>query len=703
MPQVATAVENNFKAGFVTEFTGLNFPEQACTETLNCSFEFDGSVRRRLGYDFENNYTTKAINRTNSVVVNYLWKNVSGDGNVTLNVSQIGNTVYFYKVIDGVISTGAIASTVTLTPVSGAPGTSTVEAQFSDGNGFLFITHPYCELLKVSYNSTTETVSSSSIIVKIRDFEGATADPYAIDTRPTATLAGLNVSHHYNLLNQGWLTTNLTTWDGVHTTMPSNADVMWSFKDTSNNFDASAAAVDRVTAGNTPAAKGHFILTLSNQDRDTASGLTGVAATTSGHQRFSTSAFFAGRAFYAGINYAGFNSKIYFTQLVERDEQYGFCYQTNDPTSEDLFDLLPVDGGVISIPEAGTIFKLVAVPGGLAIFAANGVWFITGSTGLGFAANDYTVQKIATITTTSASSFVDVQGFPIWWNNEGIFTLSAQGGGLPQVQSLTDSTIKTYYDTIPVSAKENAKGFYNKVTKKAQWLFKTVDTTQLTSKYEYDRILNFDTRTGAFYVWTIPTSTVNIHAIVVVDSISGTTSLNNIVDGSGNQVIDGSGDDVVSFSVITSSATPSFKYLTSYPSGGSYLFTFSDASNSSYLDWFKFDITGINFDSYFTTGYKIRGQANREFQPTWITVYSRLTDPVQFYFQGLWDYATSGNTGRWSTKQYISHSESNYSTASRRIKVRGHGKALQFKVTSVDGQPFDIIGWAEYSTGNQIP
>ncbi len=210
MPQQSiVAVENSFINGLVTEATGLNFPESACTETFDCVFGIDGSVYRREGFDFEGNYTTKTINRANVVVNSYLWQNVAGDGNVTVLVLQVGNKLYFYETSgSGIFSTGAVASTVTLTPVAGAPITETVEAQFSDGNGYLFVTHPYCDPMRIAYDTTTDTATATSLNLKIRDFEGALADSLAVDARPTSTLAALEVNHKYNLYNQGWTTTN---------------------------------------------------------------------------------------------------------------------------------------------------------------------------------------------------------------------------------------------------------------------------------------------------------------------------------------------------------------------------------------------------------------------------------------------------------------------------------------------------------------
>lgn len=703
--QSAYSVENNFKNGLITEATGLGFPESACTETWNCEFDLDGSVSRRLGFEFESGYVLKDINRNNFAINTYLWNNVGGTGDLSLVVQQTGSSIYFYEINeDDSFSSGAIVDTIVLNGIS-APATEVeiYEAQYSNGNGLLVITHPLCHPILVTYDPVTKTVDGALIILKIRDFEGAQADPYAVSERPTSTYAALNVNHKYNLLNQGWLDAQLTAWDTAHTTMPSNADVMWRFRDTNDALDMSATAVDKVVSGNTPAPKGHFILSLFNQNRDAASGLTGVAATTTGKYAPSTSAFFAGRVFYSGINTAKFNSDIYFTKIIENDvADYSQCHQTNDPTSYELFDLLPSDGGVISIPEAGTIYKLFTVPGGLSVHAENGVWFVTGSTGIGFTANDYTVQKIANIPTLTQSSFVNVAGYPSWWNSEGIYIMIAQGN-LPQIQSLTDAKIKTFFRDIPLNSKRFARGIYHYTDGHIRWIYRSTEAASITETYEFDRVLNFNVNTGAFYPWTISDSDVKVNSIIVSDLLSGNIQSLNVIDGSGNNVVDALGNQVIAFSNTGGTSVPFDKYLVSYRDGSSFKFTFASKINANYLDWFEYDLIERSYDSYFITGYKIRGHGIRKFQSNWVRVYSRTLEPVAYYFQGMWDYALSGNTGRWSSQQFVEHTDTNYSHSTKRLKVRGHGLVLQFKVHSVDQKPFDIVGWSCLETANALP
>lgn len=710
--QSAVSVDNNFKQGLITEASGLNFPENACTDTFNCEFEITGEVNRRLGIDFEVNFQTKTIARSSSAIVTYLWKNPNGESSLNLLAAQIGSTLYFWDCGAGTtpISSTPIAANITLSTFTPAGGSSPDgnECQFATGNGKLFVTHPLLEAFYVVYNSTAQTLATTQINPMIRDFEGRD-DGLAINARPTMTVAGGTATHLYNLYNQGWQTvdsagattiTNLAAWDTAFTTLPSNVDVMWSFKNTSDAFDTTT--VPNVINGNSPAPKGHFILNLYNQDRSTASGVGGLTAVTTSNNRCSTVAFFAGRTWFSGLGYTGFNNNIYFSQIVESDTQYGYCYQTNDPTAENLFDLLPSDGGVISIRDAGTIIKLVAVQSGLAVFATNGIWFITGSQGVGFTATDYSVIKLSSVPALTASSFVDVQGFPAWWNLDGIYVLGGSEGGTGlTAQSLTFTTIQSFYQELPPATKRNCKGFYNRITGVIQWLYTSATVATIDEQYNFDRILAFNTITKAFYPWSFSnTHDVKINGLIVIEGSSGLTLTNQVIDTALDIVIDDSGNNVVTYELGNTVTSPSFLYLVSY-NDGSNKFTIAQTSNTSYVDWASYT-SSANYTSYFISGYKIRGEGIRDFQSNYVEFFA--DNNSKFTVQGVWDYAANANSVRWSTAQSIdTTNNANFNFISKRRKIRGRGKTVQIKVDSVAGYPFNILGWSMLASANPTP
>ena len=287
----------------------------------------------------------------------------------------------------------------------------------------------------------------------------------------------------------------IDTWYQQTGSYPSNADVWWDYKTAVtttalvNGVSATVQAnefVPAVTLGTipvatSPAPKGHFIVDAFNQQQTELSGVSGITSViTSSRPR--TGAWFQGRVWYAGCdavqpatgdqNFYTWTENLYFSQIVFTPDDFGHCYQTDDPTDENLFLLLPSDGGVVTIQGCGSIFKLFPIQNGMLVFAANGVWFITGSTGIGFTASDYTVTKISAVRSISSTSFVDVNGLPIFWNEEGIYAVepAQQGLGLG-VNPLTVGTIRSFYNQIPYQSKLYARGSYDPVNYVVQWLY----------------------------------------------------------------------------------------------------------------------------------------------------------------------------------------------------------------------------------------
>lgn len=773
----ATQIENNFVKGLVTEATGLNYPENSCTDTDNCVFELTGEVTRRLGFDTENSSSPLTANRADVASVSYVWKDAGGDGNITLIVTQIGSTLHFFNTTSNPsISLGVSSFTVDLTsfsPTGGAdPGLN--ECQFSDGNGYLYVVHPSLEVFYVAYDPSTGNISTSQVDLKVRDFIGEKTDTnYEDSVRPSS----LSNAHHYNLLNQGWTSdlagnqwftwvtvtssttngspqlsllntadgsklaigmvatagnngiqgkhissvsvseptgttnTSAATMDGNATAngtnivsswqmagYPSNSDVWWYFQNGYGHFASSSiAAMGQITS---PAPKGHYISSAYKIDRNALSGLTGLTTDSCGTARPSVTAFHAGRVWFGGIRANNYNANIYFSQTLDDVSKSGKCYQEQDPTDQTLFDLLPTDGGMIAINGCGTVYKLFSTGTSLIVFASNGIWEITGNQGIGFVANDFSVNKLSNVPTISHRSFVDVGGIPMWWNIDGIYTLQHSQVGT-EVKSLTTSTIQTFYAGIPNNNKMYARGAYNPLTNIVQWLFRAGEADSLEDNYKYNRALNINTATGAFYPWSVDNTGWALNAVLLLQSSVGDVQTLQVVDEDGTTLVKDNGSQVIVFSTQGNLSDAAFFYAVSRPDGsGSFENTFGKCESDTYTDWAKDDEK--DYKSYFVSGYQIRGDANRNFQDNYVSVYSRSDIDTKYNFQGLFNWARNSDSGAYGTRsQNVVSYDPRFAYRPKRLLLRGTGKAVQFKVGSVSGYPFDIIGWSVWITGNQ--
>lgn len=791
-------LENDFTGGLKTEFTGLNFPENACTSTENCTFFHTGAVFRRNGFDYEANATTVTSDRTNKAVSSFIWNNVGGDGSTKIFVTQVGKNIGFYVMTNATIasplSTTLLSSSIDISafvPVGSGNTVDSTACQYSAGNGYLFIFHPFTDPIYCTYSAGV--VTANSITLQQRDFVG-TPEPGVADTvRPP--IPSITNQHIYNLQNQGWtsapawaaattdtlalsangsilqvpvgvfsvthvsstitgvsvgqgvtlsynvfasngvllgtltaqgvvnvysgttLTLSITSSTNMPWTIawptagvlssstvtpsngvgqlntwvvgppslgnyPSNSDVWWQFKNSSGVFSPSTT-LNNISLGSGPAPKGFFILNSFNQQRSAISAVSGISDITT-FKRPKTGTWFAGRVFYAGVDDGtviaatsnSWSENIYFSQIVAKTEQFARCYQTNDPTDENLFDVLPSDGGVITIQGSGSIYKLFPITNGLLVFAANGIWFITGSTGIGFTATDYTISKVSAIQSISSTSYVDVLGYPMFWNEEGIYTVGMDPGqqGLT-VNSLTLNSIKQFYDAIPLQSKKFARGSYNPITGQVQWLYRSTNETDVTSRYQFDSILNFSMFTQAFYPWQLSTGNVYIHDVSYVVNPGGSTA-----------------------------PASAFKYFTSaFQSPGVYKFTFAEErDNTNWKDWVTAGFT-TDYSSFFLTGYRLHGDAQRKWQPGYVYMYLDNTLGNSAYaINGRWNYANSGSSGKFSTTQTVFNNinTTNFGKFHRRHKIRGSGTVLQLQIASVSGRPFRIEGWSIWETQN---
>jgi len=731
MPRkVEVLVENNFTKGLVTEATGLNFPEHAAVEMWDVTPKDEGVVCRRNGFEYETDYTSTAIDRNESVVASYMWKSAAGDPNENLVVVQVGTDLYYYTMNSSSISPGKESFTTDLDAkkVSGATSlqVSSHLCDFTQIDGNLYVVHPYLDPFYVTLDPSVPSITETTITIKVRDLEGSLDDPYAVDERPTATVDSMDINHLYNLWNQGWANdvqedagtdvNPVAHWDTDRTDVPSNADRWWIFKDATDEFNT--AEINTKTWSTGEAAKGYFILNAFDMDRnavtnsegdsmDTKYTLTGetqaggdITSVSSGANRPRTIAAFASRIFYAGVTADGYNNRIYFSQVLKDSSRSGLCYQKNDPTDESFSDLLADDGGVIVVPEIGTIYKLFALKNAIIVFASNGTWSIQGSEAVGFSATDFSIERIASEGAISRSSFVDVEGVPVWWNFNGIFTVKGDETGLgsSSVTSLTEKTIQTFYDAVPGQSKLYATGAYNHTDKVIQWLFKSTDPADVSDRHIYNRVLNFNTGTGAFYPWTIDTSSgVDVQSIVSVEGVIEGSEEADVQMTNGDTVVDSSVTTVTVNASITEQIDQTFKYFCgTLSSGTTYNYTFADHSDTTiFADWVTADgAGGVNYDSYLISGYVLPGSALSESQMNYVNVYTNTLSGSSVLVSTLWDYVNTTADKRWTGTQQGYKHDANHNVSIRRLKIRGKGQALQLQMKSSGTAPFQLLGWS---------
>lgn len=376
-------------------------------------------------------------------------------------------------------------------------------------------------------------------------------------------------------------------------------------------------------------------------------------------ERFKSVASYTGRLFYAGVDALGLNTYIWFTQILERTDQYGKCYQKQDPTSEDFADLNPDDGGVIVIPEIGSIYKLFTYQSSLLVLANNGVWRISGSAGSSFKSNDYQIKKLTSIGVNNAQACVDFGGVPLWWAEDGIYTAVYNANyDSFDVQNITLTTIASFFTGIPANTRPYVKGFYDYYDKVVYWLYN--NNADTTDYYSYNRVLCFDGVTKAFYPWTISDLTDGI--------IRG---LSFVSDGS-----------KIKQSLM--------KYTIQLGND----LTYAECSDETLQDW-TITTGGTDYRSYFITGHSVDGQAQKFFQTNYVFVYLNQLENSSCYLQAHWDFANSGSSGKYSSRQELYNSaRTNKFVNMRRLKVRGKGRAVQFLFESNTDKPFEIIGWS---------
>ena len=395
----------------------------------------------------------------------------------------------------------------------------------------------------------------------------------------------------------------------------------------------------------------------------------------------------AGRVFY------GMKNSLYFSQVME-GESIDFlnrCYQRNDPTSEQISDLLATDGGVLQINEAVNIIQVEAFNNGVIVYAQNGVWYVSGPD-TGFTATNHFREQISHAGIASPHSVVAVESVHYYWSPEGIFTIATNQYGKPEVSNIIEGTLQSFYNAINTTAKENSSGHYNRLKKQVEWFYSSTAQSGATDyKYAHDLSLILDLRTGGIWPQQYNSTLTEASGSFIVGGVSTNKSTE--------------AEEIALLTITTNAPT----------STQTYSIDFSFKSATTFQD-FSTDYT----TAYIETGYEALNKPSNVKSAPYITTHFNQTEE-NFVADGSggfkldlqsgcqlkakWDWNNSSANGRWSPAQqayrfrraYIPTGagvfDSGESVITTKNKVLGRGKALSLRFEQESGKDMQLTGY----------
>ena len=392
--------------------------------------------------------------------------------------------------------------------------------------------------------------------------------------------------------------------------------------------------------------------------------------------RPTTNAFFAGRAWYAGTPAGTLGQSILFSQIIQKDSQYERCYQEADPTSEFVSDLVESDGGILYIPEAGRVTKLMPFGSSMLVMCVNGIWEIGGGGNRYFDALDYTVNQISEVGCVSKESVVRAAELVVFASDQGAYAVAVdpQTRGLV-VQSLTEEKVNTKWQNIHPLHKQAMRTLWDPVDKRIMFMYDT-SSSPTARTWNYREVLIFDLRLNAWYRLNFPASTEFTTATTIKAFVTP-----DIFTRNGEAII---------------------KYLT-YTTGSG--FRWNEMTESAFSDLGEVDAAG-----YILTGFEHMGDASRDLQAQYITTFMEREEDSSLKMTVRWDFSESSVTGKESAQVECYRppraflgtvAEDGYPVVFAKHNVPGQGVVAQVKFETTPAKPAKLYGWTVAWLGTQ--
>jgi hypothetical protein len=419
--------------------------------------------------------------------------------------------------------------------------------------------------------------------------------------------------------------------------------------------------------------------------------------------RFRLNSYFLGRMWYAGLDENRTKNRIYFSQVIDREDKAALCLTEADPTDLRISDPIVTDGGYIAINELGEVTKLVPFGNSMLVFASGGIWQI-GPGDLGFFSPlSYSVRRLTNLGTRSPRSIVEVPGGVFYWGTDGIYAIQEDpNSGYLTTQNISKDKVNRLYSLILNTGKEEAIGIYDDLDKRIIWYYGGLDpdsdeldgsiyfnkigpsipttTPNALSCYQRAHALILDLRTGGYYR----------HQMAWASDPSQSSTIAGVLCLPLN---------------LSSNRKKKVHILTRYFLNQSTVkYGFAEFSDETTYT----DVGSTNgIDAFIIAGPETLGDSGRLKQAPYVQCFFRRVENSSCLMQPVWDWSKTTVTGNVGNPHQVYREVQPRADGSKLIvtknKVLGKGHSLYLGFHTMPGKPCWIESWqVQYNVSRNL-
>ena len=396
----------------------------------------------------------------------------------------------------------------------------------------------------------------------------------------------------------------------------------------------------------------------------------------------------AGKIFYLA------GDTVLFSQTVDEDAtNIGKCYQDADPTSEELSDLVPTDGGAVKFQAMGDGLALATYNRGVLVFGREKVYGLLSPADKKFSATEYDTVELSSAGLAGNKSVVSVADSVYYWSPLGIFRIGTNmnTGSTLVAENIASGTIQQYYNGISQYSKDNARGVFDFATNRIYWYYPLSDG----EPWKLNGVLVLDLNYGAFMPYKISDggAVVGVFTTLVAERNRPAYHMY-----AGDSLVKAGEDNVIAKEVVTK--YDRFQALQHCIIDDNGNISFGDYNSRDFKDWLTSSYDSymlsvpLTFDSTFYNKQAPILQtilARTEEAPTKIA--KKYLGASGAYLRMRWGWANDYLSNRWDLIQncYIPPKDFLYiDYIVSRVHVRGRGRALQIEIRNDKDKDFRL-------------